>query len=84
MCYDEDSKKYVSGVMEEEFRTVQRYCFVLTDAELPVTPEFVPHICDNCGEAYYNEHKHCIEISEDEVEYVCPHCYEDYKYKGDY
>ena len=41
-------------------------------------------ICDNCGEVYYNEHKHCIEISEDEVEYVCPHCYEDYRDKGDY
>lgn len=41
-------------------------------------------VCDNCGEAYYNTDKHCVEISEDEVEYMCPHCYENYKYKGDY
>ena len=35
-------------------------------------------VCDNCGETYYNSEKHCIEIDEDTVEYVCPHCYENY------
>ena len=41
-------------------------------------------VCDNCGETYYNSGKHCIEIDEDTVEYVCPHCYENYLDKGDY
>jgi hypothetical protein len=41
-------------------------------------------VCDNCGETYYNTEKHCVEIEEDRVEYMCPHCYENYKYKGDY
>jgi hypothetical protein len=41
-------------------------------------------VCDNCGEAYYNTDKHCVEIEEDRVEYMCPHCYENYKDKGDY
>ena len=41
-------------------------------------------ICDNCGEVYYNTDKHCVEIEEDSVEYMCSHCYENYKYKGDY
>ena len=37
-------------LLTDDYGPLQRYCFVLTDAELPVTPEFVPHICDNCGE----------------------------------
>jgi hypothetical protein len=41
-------------------------------------------VCDNCGEAYYNTDKHCVEIEEDRVEYMCPHCCENYKDKGDY
>lgn len=39
-------------------------------------------ICDECGEAYYNEQKYCVEIDEDTVEYFCPHCYENYRDKG--
>lgn len=41
-------------------------------------------VCDNCGEAYYNSEKHCVEIEQDEVEYMCSHCYENYRDKGDY
>lgn len=41
-------------------------------------------LCEHCGEAYYNTEKHCVEIEEDEVEYVCSHCYENYRDKGDY
>ena len=37
-------------LLTEDYGPLQRYCFVLTDAELPATPVFVPHICDNCGE----------------------------------
>ena len=36
-------------------------------------------VCDNCGETYYNTEKHCVEIDEDRVEYMCSHCYENYK-----
>lgn len=41
-------------------------------------------VCDNCGEAYYNSEKHCVEVEQDEVEYICSHCYENYRDKGDY
>lgn len=41
-------------------------------------------ICDKCGEPFYNTDKHCIEIDEDEVEYVCRHCYESHLDKGEY
>lgn len=41
-------------------------------------------VCDNCGEAYYNSEKHCVEVEQDEVEYMCSHCYENYRDKGDY
>jgi hypothetical protein len=41
-------------------------------------------VCDNCGEVYYNTEKHCIEVEEDEVEYVCSHCHMNYIDKGDY
>jgi hypothetical protein len=41
-------------------------------------------VCDNCGETYYNSEKHCVEVEQDEVEYMCSHCYENYRDKGDY
>ena len=37
-------------LLTDDFGPLQRYCFVLTDAELEPTPEFKAHICDNCGE----------------------------------
>ena len=43
-------EKGVGGrIINKEYGPFIRYCFVLTDAELEATPEFVPHICDNCG-----------------------------------
>jgi hypothetical protein len=33
-------------------------------------------VCDECGEAGYTDNMHCVEIDEDTVEYLCPHCYE--------
>ncbi len=33
----------------DDFGPMIRYCFVLTDAELESDPEYVPHLCDNCG-----------------------------------
>ena len=36
-------------LLTDNFGPLQRYCFVLSDAELEPTPDFVPHICDNCG-----------------------------------
>ena len=41
-------------------------------------------VCDSCGEVHYNSDRNCVEVAEDEVEYMCSHCYENYKYKGDY
>ena len=37
-------------LLTDDFGPLQRYCFVLTDAEIEPTPEYTPHICDNCGE----------------------------------
>lgn len=37
-------------LLTDDYGPLQRYCFVLTDAELEPTPEFKAHICDNCGE----------------------------------
>ena len=37
------------SLLTEDFGPLQRYCFVLTDAEIEPTEEFVPHICDSCG-----------------------------------
>ena len=36
-------------LLTDDFGPLQRYCFVLTDAELEPTPEFEAHICDGCG-----------------------------------
>ena len=36
-------------LLTDAYGPLQRYCFVLTDAVLPATEEFTPHICDNCG-----------------------------------
>lgn len=39
-------------------------------------------VCDECGEVYYNDYKHCVEIDDDTVEYFCEHCYRNYVDKG--
>ena len=36
-------------LLADEFGPMVRYCFVLTDAELPATDMVRPHLCDNCG-----------------------------------
>lgn len=36
-------------LLTDEFGPLQRYCFILTDAELPATPLPQPHLCDQCG-----------------------------------
>lgn len=57
MNYEESAAKCGLGeigmsgtLLTDDYGPLQRYCFVLTDAELPETPEFKAHICDNCGE----------------------------------
>ena len=37
------------ALLNDEFGPMIRYCFVLTDAEIKETPEYKPHLCDNCG-----------------------------------
>lgn len=37
------------ALLNDDFGPMIRYCFVLTDAELEPTDEYVPHLCDNCG-----------------------------------
>jgi ferredoxin len=37
-------------LLTDEFGPLQRYCFILTDAEFEETPLLEPHLCDKCGE----------------------------------
>ena len=57
MNYEESAAKCGLGeiglsgtLLTDDFGPLQRYCFVLTDAVLEPTPEFIPHLCDKCGE----------------------------------
>ena len=36
-------------LLTDEFGPMVRYCFILTDAELPATDVVEPHLCDKCG-----------------------------------
>ena len=36
-------------LLTDEFGPMVRYCFILTDAELPATEVVEPHLCDKCG-----------------------------------
>lgn len=36
-------------LLTDAFGSLQRYCFILTDAEFEETPIVEPHLCDKCG-----------------------------------
>lgn len=36
-------------LLTNDFGPLQRYCFILTDAEIEATPLVAPHLCDHCG-----------------------------------
>lgn len=38
-----------NALLTEEFGPFVRYCFVLTDAEIPASEIKKPHLCDKCG-----------------------------------
>lgn len=39
-----------SGVLlTDDFGPMVRWCFILTDAKFPETPEYESHLCDRCG-----------------------------------
>ena len=40
----------IGSLLTDEYGPFIRYCFILTDAELPATELAAPHLCDNCGE----------------------------------
>ena len=37
------------ALLTDEFGPMVRYCFILTDAELPASEMVKPHLCDKCG-----------------------------------
>lgn len=37
------------SLLTDDFGPWQRYCFILTDAEIEPTPLVEPHLCDRCG-----------------------------------
>lgn len=41
-------KSFHGGILTKEFGPMQRWCFVLTDAELEETPLCTPSLCDGC------------------------------------
>ena len=43
-------KSMIGSLLTDEYGPFIRYCFILTDAELPATELAAPHLCDNCGE----------------------------------
>ena len=40
---------YHGALLTDAFGPMIRYCFILTDAELPATEVVKPHLCDGCG-----------------------------------
>lgn len=42
-------KGFYGALLNQDFGPFIRYCFVLTDAELEPTEEYVPRLCDKCG-----------------------------------
>ncbi|MBQ8814051.1 MAG: hypothetical protein IJZ85_06135 [Lachnospiraceae bacterium] len=42
-------KGFYRTLLTDEFGPMVRYCFILTDAELPASEMIAPHLCDNCG-----------------------------------
>lgn len=40
---------FSGALLTDDFGPFQRFCFILTDAELPETPLVAPHLCDRCG-----------------------------------
>lgn len=40
---------YGGFILTPEFGPLQRFAFILTDAELEFDDEMVPHLCDSCG-----------------------------------
>ena len=40
---------FSGALLTDDFGPFQRFCFILTDAELPETPLVTPHLCDHCG-----------------------------------
>ncbi len=43
-------KSMIGSLLTDDYGPFIRYCFILTDAELPATELAAPHLCDNCGE----------------------------------
>lgn len=48
------------SLLTDEFGPCQRYCFLLTDAEITPDQPFVPHLCDHCGECVAHCPGHAI------------------------
>ena len=43
-------KSMIGSLLTDDYGPFIRYCFILTNAELPATELAAPHLCDNCGE----------------------------------
>ncbi len=43
-------KSMIGSLLNKDYGPFIRFCFILTDAELPATPLVTETLCDNCGE----------------------------------
>ncbi len=43
-------RSMIGSLINKDYGPFIRYCFILTDAELPATPLVTETLCDNCGE----------------------------------
>lgn len=43
-------RSMIHSLLNKDYGPFIRYCFILTDAELPATPLVEPSLCDQCGE----------------------------------
>lgn len=58
-------------LLTDRFGPMQRYCFILTDVELPSTPLTPRHLCDNCGKCIHACPGHALDADGNRDEWQC-------------
>ena len=61
-------KGFHGALLTDAFGPLQRVCFLLTDAELPMDPIVTPHLCDACGECVKGCPGRCVDAKTGSVD----------------
>lgn len=64
-------KGFHNALLTDEFGPFVRYGFVLTNAEIEPTKEYVPHLCDNCKKCVSACHGNAIDQNGNIDPWVC-------------